>query len=71
MRESRTHFEQVPLEIVRKVVEEREWREGIIEQGEAPKTKKKKVTTMRTRSKGKRGKSSQAEADKGTHEKRQ
>ena len=73
MRKVRTHFEQVPLEVVRTVIEEQIWREAKIEQEQRVREKMiaKKGVVVAKQSKAESDKSSQAEASKEVHETQQ
>jgi hypothetical protein len=73
MRKVKTHFEQVPLEVVRTVIEEQIWREAKIEQEQRLREKMiaKKGVVVAKQSKAESDKSSQADASKGVHETQQ
>ena len=73
MRKVKTHFEQVPLEVVRTVIEEQIWREAKIEQEQRPREKMiaKKGVVVAKQSKAESDKSSQAEASKEGYETQQ
>jgi hypothetical protein len=66
----KTHFEQVPLDVVRTVIEEQIWREAKIEQEQRPREKMiaKKGVVAAKQSKAESDKSSQAEASKEVYE---
>ncbi len=73
MRKAKTHFEQVPLDVVRTVIEEQIWREAKIEQEQRLREKMiaKKGVVVAKQSKAEADKSSQAEASKEVHETQQ
>ena len=73
MRKVRTHFEQVPLEIVCTVIEEQIWREAKIEQEQRLREKMiaKKGVAVAKQSKAEPDKSSQAYASKEVYEAQQ
>ena len=73
MRKVKTHFEQVPLDVVRTVIEEQIWREAKIEQEQRLREKMiaKKGVVVANQSKLVSGKSSQAEASKEVYETQQ
>ena len=73
MRKVKTHFEQVPLEVVRTVIEEQIWREAKIEQEQRLREKMiaKKGVVVAKQSKAESDKSSQAEASKEVYETQQ
>ena len=69
----KTHFEQVPLDVVRTVIEEQIWREAKIEQEQRLREKMiaKKGVVVAKQSEAEPDKSSQAEASKEVHETQQ
>ena len=69
----KTHFEQVPLDVVRTVIEEQIWREAKIEQEQRLREKMiaKTGVVVAKQSKAESGKSSQAEASMGVYEAQQ
>jgi hypothetical protein len=69
----KTHFEQVPLEVVRTVIEEQIWREAKIEQEQRLREKMiaKKGVVVAKQSRAESDKSSQAEASKEVYEAQQ
>jgi hypothetical protein len=69
----KTHFEQVPLDVVRTVIEEQIWREAKIEQEQRLREKMiaKKGVVVAKQSKAESDKSSQADASKEVHETQQ
>jgi hypothetical protein len=69
----KTHFEQVPLDVVRTVIEEQIWREAKIEQEQRLREKMiaKKGVVVAKQSKAEPDKSSQAEASKEVYETQQ
>ena len=73
MRKVKTHFEQVPLEVVRTVIEEQIWREAKIEQEQRLREKMiaKKGVVVAKQSRAESDKSSQAEASKEVYETQQ
>ena len=73
MRKVKTHFEQVPLEVVRTVIEEQIWREAKIEQEQRLREKMiaKKGVVVAKQSRAESDKSSQADASKEVNETQQ
>ena len=73
MRKAKTHFEQVPLEVVKAIAEEQVWREATIDEDQEPGKKilAKKGVVVAKQSKAESDKSSQAEASKEVHETQQ
>ena len=73
MRKAKTHFEQVPLEVVKAIAEEQIWREATINEDQEPGKKiiAKTGVVVAKQSKAEADKSSQAEASKEVHETQQ
>ena len=73
MRKVKTHFEQVPLQVVRTAIEEQIWREAKIEQEQRLREKMiaKEGVVIAKQSKAESDKSSQADASKEVHETQQ